>query len=459
MATLILDAEFVVDLDGSLKPSPVVIEDGVIKSIGEEVRDGTRVALKNHVVMPGFVNCHSHAFQRLLRGRLETKSLGTDNFWTWRENMYAIVQKITKDDLALIARFVYLEMLEAGFTNVAEFHYLHHEDPVNAASPIGMSRALAESATQVGMNLTLLPCAYQRYDFKRGLCEEQRRFGYFDINDFLAMVRHTRDELCSPSVDVGVAIHSVRAAFESSLGAVGLFAKVHDMPLHVHVSEQIGEVEDCIKAHARSPISLLNESQVLSPRTTLVHAIHLIKDDIDLIASNNALVCVCPSTEKNLGDGIPSLSDLTEQGVALCIGSDQHVRIDPFSEARSLEELERLRLRRRNILGKDDHHLYENLLPCLTSHGLRSINQQGTNATLIGRAANLVGLLLPPEYEWYGPKVALDAMMLTARPSDVSTVITRGQIVVQHGTHNSREKSFLVDEIKKICRKFNSRNG
>lgn len=457
MATFVLEPEFFVDLDGTIKTGSIVIEGDSVTSFSDGPAHATKIMLRNQVVMPGFVNCHSHAFQRVLRGLVEKKSHAQDDFWSWREKMYAIAQKVTHDDLENIAQLAFIEMLEAGFTNVAEFHYLHHESAHSPSpDPHAMSRAISQAAQRSGINVCLLETAYQRYDFSKPLAAEQRRFGFHEITDFLAFVAQAKAQLTSAYVDVGLAIHSVRAVFEESLLPLATFAEQNFMPLHVHASEQISEVTSCLKAHDRSPIALLNDARVLTPRTTLVHATHLIRNDLDIIAASGASVCICPSTEKNLGDGVVALCDLFDRNISVCIGSDQNVRLDPFSEARSLEEQERLRIRKRNVLTKPGEHLYQTLLPGLTLNGLKSINKPSSSKTMLSGPANLVSIELPLEYEWHGSEAALDAMMVSYNSSKIRTVITNGHFVVQDGVHKFHDKIRLVDEIKTFFKKLNS---
>lgn len=457
---LVLKPEFFVDLDGTVKAGPITMRGDQIIAIGKspDPNNAKEIRLANQVLMPGFVNCHSHAFQRALRGLVErgSKDGGQNDFWSWREKMYSIVEKMTKDDFELIARLTYLEMLEAGFTHVGEFHYLHHDvggKPFK--DPLTMSRAVAGAAEFTGINVCLLECAYNRRNFHEPLSKEQLRFGHHDVNDFLDFVEHAKNELERQNVRVGAAIHSVRAVPEAWFSHIGDFVTKWAMPLHVHASEQQQEVADCLTESLRSPIGLLNDNHLLTPQTTVIHATHLIGDDIQAICHNRPQVCICPSTEKNLGDGVIPLHALHSHHVKICIGTDQHVRLDPFSEARSLEEQERLRLFRRNVLTKHGGYLYQALLPCLTSAGLASLDPTLEVTSLLGKPANLIAIELPPEYLWHGPEVALDAIMLAHHPSKIVNVITNGRFVVQDGELLCREKSHLINELRTFFHKIN----
>ncbi len=460
MAVSIFLPEFLVDFDGSVRTGGIAVADGKIVDIGDQVLElaGPKIRLPNQVIMPGFANCHSHAFQRLLRGLVERKpkALLKNNFFTWREKMYALAENISRDILGIIAQLTYLEMLEAGFTHVGEFHYLHHELGENSfASALELSRAMIEAAQTQKINLTLLECAYQRNNFNEALRPEQQRFAFNQVRDYLAFLEEARVSLNGPFARIGVAIHSVRAVDEDWFAAIGDRARAHGLPLHIHVSEQRAEVDACLSARGMSPVALLHRYHLLAPSTTLVHATHLISQDMELITNGGSTICLCPSTEKNLGDGLLPLLPLKQRGVPFCIGTDQHVRIDPFEELRSLEEQERLRSMQRLLLNQEGQFLYEALLPCLTSNGLKSLDPHAQVDTIIGSDCNLVGIELPPEYQWHGPKAALDALIMAGNLSSVRTVITQGHIVVSDGRSLFSEKENLVKEICKFLRGIN----
>lgn len=447
MATLLLEPEFFVDLDSSIKTGPILIEDGRVKSIGvpHETPD-ERLILKDQVLMPGFVNGHSHSFQRALRGLVEkTFDLKKDTFWSWRNQMYGIANSLTSQDLLQITKLCYLEMLEAGFTHVGEFHYLHHEEN---SDPLSMSEALVKAAKDSHINLTMLMTAYNRYSFDEPIKPSQRRFFYPNVESFLDFISHAS----KLNVDLGLAIHSVRAVPKDWFLAINDHARRHKMPLHIHASEQLQEVEDCQKHHSRSPIKLLADNQLLAPYTTLVHATHLIDDDVELIKSHKPNLCICPSTEKNLGDGMIPLKNIED--VSICIGTDQHVRFDAFDEVRSLEEEERLRLKQRAVLTKPGKHLYEALHPYLSQGGLKALYPYDSHLSMVGKGANLISLELPPEYYWHGPKVALDAMMLSYHPSKIQNVLTNGHFVVQNKVPTSTEKPYLINNLRTFFKKI-----
>ncbi len=457
MTKKILVPEFFVDYGGRIHQGVIIIDNHRITHVGDgDHQDGDVISLKNQVVMPGFVNAHSHAFQRALRGLVERKPKGISehNFFSWRNAMYGLAQKLSEHELQLIAELAYIEMLEAGFTHVGEFHYLHHSLNSRCKNSWSMSQSLARAAKKVGINLMLLECAYARSNFSEPLRPEQERFAFSSVKDFLAHVTDAKTNLTADYAEVGLAIHSVRAVCESWFDDINQFRDAHRMPLHIHASEQQAEIIACMAHHQLSPLALLAKHELLTPATTVVHATHLISGDAQLIAHHRPNICICPSTEKNLGDGVVPLKEFFTT-TSICIGTDQHVRFDPFAEARSLEELERLRLMQRHVLNGEGEFLYESLLPCLNKNGMKSLYLNFAGDDLVGHEANLIAIELPPEYQWHGPKHALDALMIAGRPSSITTVLTKGEVVVQNGHTNSLDKVLLIKEIGKIFRSHN----
>ncbi len=366
------------------------------------------------LVMPGFVNAHSHAFQRCLRGRVELRAGPgvNDDFWSWRDAMYAAAQTLSPDEMRALSTWAFFDMLEAGYTAVGEFHYLHHDD----AGPHMMSAAVAQAANDVGMRLVLLETAYARAGFGAdGPLPHQARFAFPDVDTFLQHAQRSRDTLTSSLVSVGLAVHSVRACPPSWIEAVAQRARDWGVPLHVHACEQRAEVRDCRTATGLSPIGLLDRCGALGPMTTVVHGTHLDDDDILLLAQRESTVCVTPSTERNLGDGLCRINDLVAAGVAICVGSDSHARIDVVDELRSLEDHERLRLERRNVLTSPGARLARALMPAGTINGARSL---GLGAGGVG----VVSVPMPIEGV-AGGDVGLDAFLVGGSSADVDFVM------------------------------------
>jgi formimidoylglutamate deiminase len=276
------------------------------------------------LTIPGFVNAHSHAFQRALRGRTE----GGD-FWAWRDAMLALAEEQSPQRVRIEYEQVYREMLRAGYTAVGEFHYLGFE-PAFAA---------AEAADAAGISFVLLHVAYARGGLER--------FRQPSATDYLNQVERLRER----GIRVGVAPHSVRACPPDWLREIGRYAQEHSLPLHVHAGEQPREVEECIEEHGVRPIELLAKTGCLGPRTTIVHATHAVDGELDLLAEAGARICACLTTEANLGDGFLPVERVCERSIGLCIGSDSNVRIDPLEELRELEGIARRRTLRRNVIA------------------------------------------------------------------------------------------------------------
>jgi formimidoylglutamate deiminase len=279
---------------------------------------------KRSLALPGFVNAHSHTFQRRLRGRAE----GGD-FWAWREVMLAEAERQTAETVRAEYAASYAEMRAAGYTAVGEFHYLGFEEAL----------AAADAAGEAGVELTLLLAAYARGGLPR--------FRQDSPSAYLAQVEELRER----GARVGVAPHSVRACPADWLEEIGGYAAADGLPLHVHADEQPREIEECLAEHGMRPIELLARTGCLGPHTTVVHATHAEGAELDLLADAGARVCVCPTTEANLGDGFVPVAALCERGIGMCIGSDSNVRIDPLEELRELEGIARRAAGKRNVIS------------------------------------------------------------------------------------------------------------
>ncbi|QAY61631.1 formimidoylglutamate deiminase [Microbacterium protaetiae] len=297
------------------------------------------------VVVPGFVNAHSHAFHRLLRGRTHG---GGGDFWVWREQMYQAAAELTPESYRELAERVFVEMRDAGYTAVGEFHYVHHRPDGTAYPDHAMERALAEAAVAAGIRLVLLDTCYLRGGVGHDLSDRQRRFGDRDVHAWLERWHALREAVAGPLVSVGAAVHSVRAVTPADLAVIGQELPA-DVPLHVHVSEQPAENDACRQAYSLTPTALLAEHGLVRPTLSAVHATHLTEHDIALLGAAGASVVMCPTTEADLGDGIGPAPELLSAGATLAIGSDQHAVIDPFEELARLELDQRLRAQRRGI--------------------------------------------------------------------------------------------------------------
>lgn len=302
-------------------------------------------------VLPGLVNGHGHAFQRAIAGLTERAGQGQDDFWRWRERMYAAALRITPQQLEAIASHLYAELLHAGYTHVCEFHYLHHQaDGKPYADPAEMSHALVRAARTVGMGITLLPVLYMRAGFgAAGLNADQRRFASTpeSVLDLLERVRAG----AGACVTAGVAVHSLRAVDTSAMNEL-VRAAPPDAALHIHVAEQQQEIEDCLAHHGRRPVEWLLENAPVDARWNLVHATHASRTELAALRQAGASIVLCPTTEANLGDGVFDLPAWLGAGGRWTIGSDSHITRDWQEELRLLEYSQRLERRKRNVAGR-----------------------------------------------------------------------------------------------------------
>ena len=345
--------DLLLDREGVRREQAVEIEDGRIVSVRPAASAPDAVWLAGRALAPGFVNAHSHAFQRDLRGATERPGGAEDSFWSWREEMYTAAETLDPVTIGDAARRCYGHMRRAGYTSVGEFHYIHHRaDGAAYDEPNTLAQAVCEAAENQGMRICLLLAAYERGGAGLTPSPRQRRFCDPDVRAFLARV----DDLVSwaeqrPLVTVGVAPHSVRAVSAPWLEAIAAHAREHALPLHVHAAEQRREIAECVLEHGVRPIELLARTGVLGERTTVVHATHADEHEIELLAESRSTVCLCPTTEANLGDGWPPAEKLVRAGVPVAIGSDSNVRLDPLEELREIETCARRTAERRNVVG------------------------------------------------------------------------------------------------------------
>lgn len=415
-------------IDGSLTgPVDILCSGGVIVSIEPAV--GLFDELLPGLVLPGFADAHSHLFHRALRGRTHGDSLGVGSFWTWRETMYSLADRLTPDTFHALAVAAYSEMVCAGFTAVGEFHYLHHA-PGGAryADPNAMGVAAAQAANEVGIGLTLLDVAYLAGGFGVSLDESQQRFNDGSVSGWVSRVGQLPAALPIgefAEIQAGAAIHSVRAVPVDDLPEVARFAQAAGLPLHVHLSEQPAENEAALAATGRTPTQLLAAAGALSDRTAAVHATHLTAGDIALLGAARSSVVLCPTTEADLADGLPRAAELRAAGAVLALGGDQHVITDPFAQARGLEYGERLATGNRGVFAP------EALLEAATVAGHRSIGS-ASGRIAIGAPADLVAV--NTESSRTAGSLGLQLVM-TASAADVSVVVVGGVVQARNGVH------------------------
>lgn len=392
-------------------------------------------------VVPGIANLHSHAFQRAMAGMAERQTNPSDSFWTWRETMYRFAARFDPDSLHAVASQLYAEMLEAGYTTVCEFHYLHHAPDGRAyADPAAMSRALVAAARDTGIRLTLLPVLYMTGGFDgRALGERQKRFGH-DVDGYLRLLDTLRaDE--NDALRIGCALHSLRAVPPEAMRQV-LQALPQDSRIHIHIAEQIGEVQDCLALRDARPVEWLLANADVDARWTLVHATHLTDTEAQGIARSGATVAICTTTEGNLGDGLFPLRDYLDAGGAWGIGSDSHISVSPVEELRWLEYGQRLATRHRNIAVRaDSSSVGETLLrDALASAARSSGHAIGTLAA--GEFADCLVLDSDaPQFAGASASAsdAIDRWIFSGNRNLVRDVYVGGHQVVRNGVHRDRE--------------------
>ncbi len=336
---------------------------GRVTGITRETESAGRIIrLKNRAMLPGLVNAHSHAFQRVIRGRTERRTGAHDSFWTWREMMYSAAMRLEPEEIYDASRMAFLEMALGGVTAVGEFHYIHRApDGQPYDDPNLMAKEVIRAARDVGLRIALLRVAYARSGYKTEPNEMQVRFIETKVKDYLRGVESLKTELACTEPEtawVGLAPHSVRAVPVEYLREIAHYAveDADDMPLHMHVAEQPAEISACMEEHGRTPVELLDSENLLTENFTGVHAIHITTEEALRLAQTHATVCACPTTERNLGDGIVPAEMLFMEGVAVALGTDSHTQIDLLEDARELEYHLRLQKLERAVLAptKDD---------------------------------------------------------------------------------------------------------
>ena len=383
-------------------------------------------------LLPAIANLHSHAFQRAMAGMAERQSDPRDSFWTWRETMYRMAGRFDPERLHAVASQLYVEMLEAGYGSVCEFHYLHHApDGTPYDDPAAMSRALIQAARDTGIRLTLLPVLYMTGGFDgRPLSPRQRRFGH-DVERFVALLDQLRAEE-DDTLRIGCALHSLRAVPHEPMRDL-LEALPTHMPVHVHIAEQVGEVQDCVALRGARPVEWLLLNAKVDRRWTLVHATHLTGDEVRGIAASGATVAVCPTTEANLGDGLFPLRAYLDAGGHWGIGSDSHVSVSPVEELRWLEYGQRLVTRHRNIaVQPGSPSVGETLLCDVVSSAARATGQDAEG--------DVIELDLDaPQFAGATVVDLVDRWIFSGNRNLVRAVEVAGQRVVEHGRHRDRD--------------------
>ena len=336
------------------------------------------VSLPRKAVLPGFVNTHSHSFQRLIRGKSESRAMSGRDFWSWRGTMYHAAAHLDPEEVYDVARMAFLEMLLSGTTTVGEFHYLHNAPGGRPYDdPNVLSKQVIAAARSVGIRIVLLRSAYIRSGYELPPDRGQIRF-YESAAQF---IENMSALVAATDVPVGVAPHSLRAVPLGELKEIAAWTRARKLPLHMHVAEQIAENEACLREYGLTPVALLGREGLLGPDFTAVHAIHVSPEEIGLLARSGATVCSCPTTERNLGDGVIVADQVMREGIGIALGSDSQAQIDPLEDARELEYHLRLDRQQRAILDQiGEQTLASRLFDCATVNGARSL---GVNAGVL----------------------------------------------------------------------------
>lgn len=420
-------------VDGSVRDR-VVIEaaGGVITRIDADTDAPSDARVLAGVVLSGAVNAHSHAFHRVLRSRTHR---GRDSFWSWRDQMYSAAAVLDPESYRALARAVFAEMLEAGYTAVGEFHYLHHAPGGAAyAGPNEMSHALAAAADEAGIRLVLLDTLYLAGG--PGVAPDATQARFSD-GSAQAWAERTAALSASGLVTHGLAVHSVRAVPPEAIAVAASAARERGMPLHAHVSEQPRENDECLSAYGRTPVEVLGDAGALGADFTAVHATHLTEGDISALSGSH--VCVCATTERDLADGIGPIPALREAGATLCLGSDSHAVIDPFEEARAIELDERLGSRRRGTFTGEE------LLAVMTTGGASALGLPDAGLA-VGAPADFIEVATSSvRLAGHDPAALVDALVYAAAPADVRTVVVAGIERVRDGAHVSIDAAVELD--------------
>ncbi len=407
---------------------------GVVTAVGEPAAGAEVVRLERLALLPGLVSAHGHAFQRALRGRAEQRD-SARSFWSWRSAMYEVANRLSPDDLEAIARLAFVELARAGVTCAGEFHYLHL-DPRGRpyADPSELALRVVRAARDVGLRIVLLRAGYARAGHGLPADATQRRFVEPSPDAYLASLDALAASLrAEPLASVGVAPHSVRACPAEWIRALAEEARRRGLPLHVHAAEQVAEVDGCRLEHGISPVMLLAREGALGESTTLVHAIHVDASDVRAIGAARATVCACPTTERNLGDGVVPADSLLAAGARMALGADAHVRSDLLEEARQLELDLRLARGERAVLDEPPGTLALGLLEAASAGGMRSLGLRGGRLAP-GDPADfvLVDLDDPSVAGAEGPDF-LPALVLGGSPSALRATFVAGEPIIEDG--------------------------
>jgi len=466
-------AENILLSDGWATDKTITIEDGIITAITSGKKSDA-IAFSGTVI-PGMINCHSHAFQRAFAGFSEQGSEGKDSFWTWRKIMYKFLAQLSHDDAQVIAQQLYIEMLKMGYTRVAEFHYLHHDINGNTYSKgesesdsksnsknqspnklATMAHAIFKAAKNSGIGLTMLPVLYQYAGFGQQKPNEgQKRF----INSTVQFNQLVSDcfDLTQkyPNTNIGIAPHSLRAVDKESMTQAVEHVRSLDnkAPIHIHIAEQQQEVTDCLQHYSKRPVQWLLDNIKLDKHWCLIHATHINEQEQQGIVASKAIAGICPTTEANLGDGIFPTTDFLSLNGTFAIGSDSHISVNPIEELRWLEYAQRLTKQQRAVLASPETaSVGQNLWHRAATGGAQSTNSN-TGSLSVGKQADLL-VLDEKQISLFANKNThlLDSVIFASQKNTVKDVMVNGHWVIQNGKHEQEQSS--ADNFAKLLTKL-----
>jgi formimidoylglutamate deiminase len=430
--------------DGWANEQTLTIEQGVIIDIAAGYVTGAERA--NGVVIPGMVNCHSHAFQRAFAGYSEQGSEGQDSFWTWRNIMYKFLGQLTSADAQVIASQLYIEMLKMGYTRVAEFHYLHHDiDGQNHEKLATMAQAIFAAAKLSGIGLTLLPVLYRFSGFGTQVATDGQKRFINSVEQFNNLVSDCfKLAQLQPNCNVGIAPHSLRAVDKNSLLSAVEHVRALDAqaPIHIHIAEQQKEVEDCLTHYGQRPVQWLLNNADLDKHWCLIHATHIDETERKGIVASQAIAGICPTTEANLGDGIFPTDEFLMENGTFAIGSDSHISVNPIEELRWLEYAQRLSKRQRAMLASSEQKSVGlNLWQKAAAGGAQSTNSN-TGALAIGKQADLL-VLDDSQLRLFAHDDLhlLDSVIFASQQNPVLDVMVNGHWVIRGSEHALEQAS------------------
>ena len=410
------------------------IADGLIESVETGCDASPNDDCAVGIAIPGIANAHSHAFQRALAGHAERRGpTGRDTFWSWREQMYRLAGSIDADGLAAIARQAFSEMLSVGYTSVAEFHYLHGAP--NASQGGGaMFQAIAQAAADTGIRLTYVPVLYERAGFDRPEPTAQQRRFAMSPDEFIDHYEYARETM-DQHTTVGIGAHSLRAVTRRSLRRLADVSLRDGCPMHMHIAEQTAEVDQCLARHNARPVEWLLKEFSPSGHWCLVHATHICEEELAALCERGAVVCLCPSTEANLGDGLFPLRSWLDRGGRIAIGSDSHITINPYEELRWLEYGQRLSSHSRNVAAMPDGHTGRSLFERVLEGGGLACGH-GAGELRAGAPADLVTLDdESPMLAGHDSESILDALVFVGARLPIDRVMVGGEWRVRNGEH------------------------